>query len=436
MDPNTTTQALLGLLVQNITGAAAPATFLPPPTGPTRIVMVAQSLLYFSLFSTLLAALLAVLGKQWLLHYDSVGERGTIEERGLERQRKFEGLRRWKFDVVMQMFPLLLQFSLLLFATALSIYLWTIHQGIAAIILAPTLLGFIFYIGMVISAVAWADSPFQTSLSFFLKILLQRIPLLRRFGTSSWKVMKTAVGHLGSFRSRSSSAFAGLMEAMKPFLPLFHSVAARDPTPPEPTPLFDRRPPPPSKEVSAVIWALETSTDPVMVQGAAGMIPELQWWPTNFDIQPSLKRLSDTFQSCVNDQVVRDGMSDRATACVKAFGVLDMVTDRCEGLSALWTSTVIKEAADNDLRSMVIFMCIDDADRLIYWQDSLQITQWTLRFIATQHPHELHLKTVLKYFSPDYDSLEDNSLFADFLFCVNSFFSPIMACDRSVLDKR
>jgi hypothetical protein len=113
-----------------------------------------------------------------------------------------------------------------------------------------------------------------------------------------------------------------------------------------------------------------------------------------------------------------------------------MVTDRCEGLSALWTSTVIKEAADNDLRSMVIFMCIDDADRLIYWQDSLQITQWTLRFITTQHPHELHLKTVLKYFSPDYDSLEDNSLFADFLFCVNSFFSPIMACDRSVLDKR
>ncbi|KAJ7842453.1 hypothetical protein B0H14DRAFT_2316343, partial [Mycena olivaceomarginata] len=65
MDPNTTTQALLGLLVQNITGATAPAALLPPPTGPTTIVVVAQCLLYFSLFSTLLAALLAVLGRQW-----------------------------------------------------------------------------------------------------------------------------------------------------------------------------------------------------------------------------------------------------------------------------------------------------------------------------------------------------------------------------------
>ncbi|KAJ7181534.1 hypothetical protein C8R43DRAFT_1170481, partial [Mycena crocata] len=103
-------------------------------SAPPTIIVVAQSFLYFSLFSTLGAALLAVLGKQWLLHYDSVGEKGTIEERGLERQRKFDGLRTWKFDVVMQMFPLLIQFSVLLFALALSIYLWTIHRAIAGII--------------------------------------------------------------------------------------------------------------------------------------------------------------------------------------------------------------------------------------------------------------------------------------------------------------
>ncbi|KAJ7901529.1 hypothetical protein B0H13DRAFT_2515466 [Mycena leptocephala] len=142
-----TTQALLGLLVQNITGVALHPLFL---------------------FSTLLAALLAVLGRQWLLHYDSVGEKGTIEERGLERQRKFDGMRRWKFDLVMQMFPLLLQFSLLLFATALAVYLWTIHRAIAGIVLGLTTLGLIFYTIMVISAVAWADSPFQSSLSFVL----------------------------------------------------------------------------------------------------------------------------------------------------------------------------------------------------------------------------------------------------------------------------
>jgi hypothetical protein len=77
------TQALLVLLVQNITGL--PPTLLSPEISTSQApiassVVVAQSLLYFSLFATLLAALLAVLGKQWLLHYNSVGERGTIAE--------------------------------------------------------------------------------------------------------------------------------------------------------------------------------------------------------------------------------------------------------------------------------------------------------------------------------------------------------------------
>ncbi|KAJ6560553.1 hypothetical protein DFH09DRAFT_985712, partial [Mycena vulgaris] len=65
-DPNPSTQInLLRLLVQNITGAAVPGTQMPEDPGPTAIIVVAQSLLYFSLFCTLLAALLAVLGKQW-----------------------------------------------------------------------------------------------------------------------------------------------------------------------------------------------------------------------------------------------------------------------------------------------------------------------------------------------------------------------------------
>ncbi|KAJ7084699.1 hypothetical protein C8R44DRAFT_544114, partial [Mycena epipterygia] len=160
-DPNATTEALLMILVQNITGIPL-GMQISPQTGPPTIIVVAQSLLYFSLLSTLLAGLLAVLGKQWLLHYDSVGERGTIEERGLERQHKFDGLRRWKFDLIMHIFPLLLQLSLLLFAVALSIYLWTIHYVIAVIVLGLTSLGLILYTLMVISALTSPDSPFQT----------------------------------------------------------------------------------------------------------------------------------------------------------------------------------------------------------------------------------------------------------------------------------
>ncbi|KAJ7304638.1 hypothetical protein DFH08DRAFT_945128 [Mycena albidolilacea] len=85
-DPNGPTQALLALLVQNILRAQTSQA----PVASS--VVVAQSLLYFSLFATLMAVLLAVLGKQWLLHYNSIGERGTIAEQGLKRQHKFNGM--------------------------------------------------------------------------------------------------------------------------------------------------------------------------------------------------------------------------------------------------------------------------------------------------------------------------------------------------------
>ncbi|KAF7345628.1 hypothetical protein MVEN_01582000 [Mycena venus] len=113
---------------------------------PPLVTLVAQSLLYISLGSTLLAALLAVLGKQWLMFYSAAGERGTLETRGLERQRKLDGLRKWKFETIMQTFPLLLQFALFVFAAALSVYLWKIHHVLAFIVLGLTSFGTAAYI--------------------------------------------------------------------------------------------------------------------------------------------------------------------------------------------------------------------------------------------------------------------------------------------------
>ena len=81
---------------------------------PEKFGFADECLLYFSLFLTLLAALLAVLGKQWLMYYSTAGERGTVEVHGLERQHKLDGLCKWRFDAVIQMFPLLLQLALLL----------------------------------------------------------------------------------------------------------------------------------------------------------------------------------------------------------------------------------------------------------------------------------------------------------------------------------
>ncbi|KAJ7263833.1 hypothetical protein C8J57DRAFT_1070224, partial [Mycena rebaudengoi] len=66
-DPNEVTQQLLRVLIHNgnqslFSGLDIMA---EPSSRAATTVIIVQSLLYTSLFSTLLAALLAVLGKQW-----------------------------------------------------------------------------------------------------------------------------------------------------------------------------------------------------------------------------------------------------------------------------------------------------------------------------------------------------------------------------------
>ncbi|KAJ7936568.1 hypothetical protein B0H13DRAFT_2303607 [Mycena leptocephala] len=324
-DPNVTTQILLLALVLNITGAAPVGLQIPQQTGPPTIIVVTQGILYFSLLCTLLVALLAVLGKQWLLHYDSIGEKGTTEERGLERQRKLDGLKRWKFDLVMQIFPLLLQLSLLLFAAALSVYLWTVHQVIADIVLSLTSLGFVLYASMVISAAVSPDSPFQTSLNFLLERFIHGIL------PSGWL-------HTSDQRVHSPAKY--------------------------------------SAEVPAVLWALETSTNPALVETATAIVPVLKW-PAPKELQTLLKRLSDTFNGCFfADGTLRAGMEPRKTSCISAFGALLKIQDM-----------------------------------------ALPV----IRSIPAHQLSEEHLQTVLGQYDPEKSDV-NASVFEDLVYCINSFF--------------
>ncbi|KAJ6560896.1 hypothetical protein DFH09DRAFT_509052 [Mycena vulgaris] len=352
-DPNATTQGLLLALVQNITGATPAGIQIAEETGPATIIVVAQSLLYFSLMSTLLAALLAVLGKQWLLHYDSVGEKGTLEERGLERHRKFTGLKNWKFDLIMQIFPLLLQLGLLLFASALSSYLWTINHVIAGLVFGLTSVGLVLYTVMVISAVASPDSPFQTSLTFLLNRLIKGISDLtpmKKLGQKTQILMNTGVSHLTSILSPMWSACSRMMETLPPLLPQFSTKKSSDPLSSGPLPIFGDLPKP-SLAVPAVIWALETTTDPRLVEPAAAMVTDLQW-PTTLDVGPSLKRLSDIIHGCFNGSVIQEGMSYRATNCIHAFGMLQMLFEPDTDIDDLFSFPAYDfETADANLTS-------------------------------------------------------------------------------------
>ncbi|KAH7922750.1 hypothetical protein BV22DRAFT_987027, partial [Leucogyrophana mollusca] len=165
-DPTATTNVLLMQLIQMANSTAFPGQNLDLPSwdGPGSRVIWIQSLIYASLSASLLAALGAVLGKQWLGHYRRRGI-GTVDERAIRRQQKLNGLEAWHFHAVLEVLPVLLQISLLLFGVALSAFVWTEQSTIGIVVIGATAFGILFYITITIASLMSRDCPFQTPAS-------------------------------------------------------------------------------------------------------------------------------------------------------------------------------------------------------------------------------------------------------------------------------
>ena len=106
---------------------------IPQWTGPDPTVVHVEAILYSSLAASLLAAFVAMLGKQWLNRYAQVEMRGSVINHSRHRQRKMNGMVTWHFDFVMECLPLMLQAALLLLGYALSNYLFFINKAIAGV---------------------------------------------------------------------------------------------------------------------------------------------------------------------------------------------------------------------------------------------------------------------------------------------------------------
>jgi len=69
--------------------------------------------MYASLMISLLAAFVAMLGKQWLNRYLRNSGGSTIERCG-DRQHKYDGLEKWPLHFFVEGLPIMLQAALLL----------------------------------------------------------------------------------------------------------------------------------------------------------------------------------------------------------------------------------------------------------------------------------------------------------------------------------
>ncbi|KAF9783407.1 hypothetical protein BJ322DRAFT_1008448, partial [Thelephora terrestris] len=153
-------RAILLILKPSISPHEPPAA--PPAwSGPPQEIITTLDLLYASLLMSLLAAFVAMLGKQWLNRYLRHAG-GSVIERCGDRQRKFEGLEKWPFRLFVESLPIMLQIALFLLASGLSRYLWSINTSVSAVIISLTALGFLFYIVIVVIGISSYDCPFQT----------------------------------------------------------------------------------------------------------------------------------------------------------------------------------------------------------------------------------------------------------------------------------
>ena len=113
---------------------------------------------------SLLAAFVAMLGKQWLNRYLR-NSGGSVIERCGDRQRKCDGLEKWPLHTFVEGLPVMLQISLLLLACGLCRYMWSINAFVAGTLIILTGLGAIFYIAIVIAGMSSYACPFQTPVS-------------------------------------------------------------------------------------------------------------------------------------------------------------------------------------------------------------------------------------------------------------------------------
>ncbi|KAJ7769389.1 hypothetical protein B0H16DRAFT_1881932 [Mycena metata] len=403
---------------------------LAPPNA-SKVIVIVQCLLYASLFTTLLAALLAVLGKQWLMYYQAAGSRGTIEERGRERQRKLDGLVKWKFEAVLQGFPLLLQLALLLFASSISLYLWTVQHSVAILVTFLTALGLSSYIILLVSATIFSDCPFQTPLGPLLRQAVKKIggtlqPVLEGLQTAISKplgviyrmhALRTIFAKVRNTTRRFWPLVSRFGGARLNLLPRFTSQTSTSTE--NPDPYAEYKSIQASPEVPAVVWALTTSTDPAMIGAAAELGADLQW-PLDQFAEAIVDRLWFTALDLFLDfpsHTMRLGMSHFAVVWGKFY--LNVF-----GNSYRINVTIETSNATGEPAATLHINFYRDEVKVELPSDSVATVQWALHILPSL---AIPSKDKIRYLARNLpiEAPADTQIFTNFLCCVGAASVPV-----------
>ena len=310
-------------------------------TGPPPRIVTVQSLLYASLATSLFAAFIAMLGKQWVNRYLR-NRGGSTADKSRDRQRKLDGFEKWNFHLVIESLPVMLQLALLLLGCALSQYLWTISRTVAGVIAAITLFGVTSYVFLTLAATLCYNCPYQTPPSILTRAIIRYltcsdVALVRSL--RSFFASFTPIRNLRQVLRRLRSGVRAILRSLGGA-----SVVAEGT---EDIPLAVVMAPPTwdFKEISidwadarCISWILDSTTDTDVIFSTVRFAADTIWHP---EIAGALSPhvLVDLLFDCLVDGRVIPGKSEHASSIGMA-------------LASVLSTRLSTELKDEDLREL------------------------------------------------------------------------------------
>ena len=315
--------AYLRILIHTMNNSLFPDVDLTSTTwnGPPPEIVTVQSLLYASLTTSLFAAFLAMLGKQWVNRYLR-NRGGSAVDKSRDRQRKLDGLEKWHFHLAIESLPVMLQFALLLLGCALSRYLWTTCRTVAGVIVAVTLSGVASYIFLTLAATLYYNCPYQTPPSTLTRALIRYVTRDNGTFIRSLRSLVTPFPSVNDFRQILRRIRAGVGSALENLGCTFGAPEETDHVPlalvpsPSPARIFEDA----SvdwevfkADIRCISWVLSSTTDTDVIYSTVRFAADIIWYPEIVGaLSPHV--LAGLFFDCPLDEQVVSGKSEHASS--------------------------------------------------------------------------------------------------------------------------
>jgi len=229
-------------------------------------------------------------------------------ERCGDRQRKYDGLQKWAFHLIVESLPVMLQVALLFLVCGLCQRMEPINATIAHSLIAIAVLGGLLYLGIVIAGISSYDCPFQTPASSAL------YSLRKKLGPHILPIMQ-----LGSRYTR-------LPTIQLDHLPQTLPLSAIPNTPLPNTPLWlepeisAKLKSKNTNDIRCVLWILQCITDPEALEAAIRLSGMIQWFGDGLNLEPPYNLIISTLEACFDPSgKIYPGLRDRAYYSAQAI---------------------------------------------------------------------------------------------------------------------